>query len=455
MADEFRVRIVGLEHIVASKLKPHPDNWRIHPQAQVHEFRKLVDELGFVGVIIARKLRSSYQILDGHMRKGTHSDEKLPVLITDLTAAEARRFIATNHPVGDMSETDVDKLMALLGEGVDISNAEASPMYEEHVRKAAEEIISAKTKADREAGKGKLRERYIEPPFTVLSSRGGEWQARKQTWLELGIQSELGREELGDTSFAGAEYSGAGTGAPSVFDPVLCELMYRWFCPPEGLVLDPFAGGSVRGIVASVLGLHYTGVDLSEKQVKANRKQANAMVKAKTFIRKLAPSWVVGDSSSLSTMGLGKFDFLFTCPPYFDLEQYSDDPNDLSNQGEYADFVKLYHSIIKQMGKHLKKNRFACVVVSDIRDKATGYYRGFVKDTIIAFEKAGLALYNDAILATPLGSLPIRTQHQFGVSRKLGKAHQNVLIFVKGDPILACEACAPFDIEEEDMVVES
>ena len=37
----------------------------------------------------------------------------------------------------------------------------------------------------------------------------------------------------------------------SIFDPVLCELAYRWFCPPGGTVLDPFAGGSVRGIVSS------------------------------------------------------------------------------------------------------------------------------------------------------------------------------------------------------------
>ncbi len=42
----------------------------------------------------------------------------------------------------------------------------------------------------------------------------------------------------------------SGQSGTSIFDPVLCELAYRWFCPPGGLILDPFAGGSVRGIVA-------------------------------------------------------------------------------------------------------------------------------------------------------------------------------------------------------------
>ena len=81
----------------------------------------------------------------------------------------------------------------------------------------------------------------------------------------LPINSVFGR-----TEDAGAVASQSGT---SIFDPVLCELVYRWFCPPGGLVLDPFAGGSVRGIVAGVLGRRYVGVDLSAAQLDANRAQ--------------------------------------------------------------------------------------------------------------------------------------------------------------------------------------
>jgi len=35
--------------------------------------------------------------------------------------------------------------------------------------------------------------------------------------------------------------------------PVLAEIMYTWFCAKDGMVLDPFAGGHVRGIVAAML----------------------------------------------------------------------------------------------------------------------------------------------------------------------------------------------------------
>lgn len=64
----------------------------------------------------------------------------------------------------------------------------------------------------------------------------------------------------------------------SIFDPVLTELAYRWFSPPGGHVLDPFAGGSVRGIVASALGRPYTGVELRPEQVAANQAQADTIV---------------------------------------------------------------------------------------------------------------------------------------------------------------------------------
>jgi len=52
----------------------------------------------------------------------------------------------------------------------------------------------------------------------------------------------------------------------------------------------------------------------------------------------------------------------------------------------------------------------------------------------------GMELYNEAILVTAVGSLPIRVGRQFDAARKLGKTHQNVLVFVKGDPRKATDA---------------
>lgn len=220
----------------------------------------------------------------------------------------------------------------------------------------------------------------------------------------------------------------------SIFDPVLCELVYRWFCPPGHLILDPFAGGSVRGIVASKLGRRYVGIDLRPEQIEANRLQA-ARICTKTDP---PPHWIVGDAIDLPTLAPDPVDLLFSCPPYGDLEVYSDDPRDLSTL-PYAAFITKYRAIIAHAVAQLRPDRFACFVVGDLRDKA-GYYRRFVAATEQAFEDAGARLYNSAILVTAVGSLPIRVGRMFDSARKLGKTHQNVVIFVKGDPAKATAA---------------
>jgi DNA modification methylase len=227
-------------------------------------------------------------------------------------------------------------------------------------------------------------------------------------------------------AYRAAGEEGNLTTGTSIFDPVLCEVAMRWFCPTGGTVLDPFAGGSVRGIVASELGLKYIGIDLREEQLAANRTQAL------TICKKAQPEWRCGDSVNMTELvPETEVDFVFSCPPYADLEVYSEDPKDISTM-DYPEFLKAYRAIIAQAVARLRADRFACFVVGDVRDKK-GYYRRFVSDTEQAFQDAGAFLYNEAILVTVAGSLPIRIGKMFPHYRKLGKTHQNVLVFYKGD----------------------
>jgi len=242
----------------------------------------------------------------------------------------------------------------------------------------------------------------------------------------------------GGSSESNAKVAEVTTSGTSIFDPVLCELVYRWFCPPAGLVLDPFAGGSVRGIVASKLGRPYVGIDLRPEQVAANQAQAIRLC------TEPLPVWMVGDSRNLATLAAGiDADLVFSCPPYGDLEVYSDDEADLSTL-DYPAFRDAYRGIVAAAVARLKPDRFACFVVGDIRDR-NGFYRRFVSDTEQAFEDAGARLYNEAVLVTAVGSLPIRVGRQFEAARKLGKTHQNVLVFCNGDPRRATEAVGPVE----------
>jgi DNA modification methylase len=130
----------------------------------------------------------------------------------------------------------------------------------------------------------------------------------------------------------------------------------------------------------------------------------------------------------LDTIPNESFDMVFSCPPYADLEVYSDLSGDISNM-KYDNFLIAYESIIKKSCEKLKKGSHAVFVVGEVRDKK-GYYYGFVADTINAFKKNGMKLYNEAILSTSLAGCAIRAAGNMK-TKKLVKVHQNVLDFVK------------------------
>jgi hypothetical protein len=260
---------------------------------------------------------------------------------------------------------------------------------------------------------------------------GGAWLGGSRTSSSKKfstVQAGLIRGEM--PNYDGATRDEAS--GTSIFDPVLCELAYRWFSPPGGVILDPFAGGSVRGIVASVLGREYHGVELRAVQVAANQAQAHIATGPE-------PTWYCADSKDIADVVPVRADMIFSCPPYADLEVYSDDPRDISTM-PYGAFLSAYREIIAAACGKLKDHSFACFVVGEVRDKKGNYYN-FVGDTVEAFKAAGLHFYNEAILVTAVGSLPIRVGKQFAASRKLGKTHQNVLVFVKGDGKKAARKC--------------
>ena len=285
-----------------------------------------------------------------------------------------------------------------------------------------------------------LFDRFIMPPYSVLDRKQGSWIRRKKQWLALGIKSELGRAEnliwapVGDNPSDMVQRMRGVVEGTSVFDPVIVELAVRWYSAPGGTVLDPFAGGSVRGIVASLLGRKYYGIDLRGDQIEANREQRS--IASPEF----PPLWISGDSEKvLDSVEPESVDLVFTCPPYFDLEVYSDDPDDLSNM-DWESFLTSYYEIIRKSANALKEDRFAVFVIGEVRDKK-GFIRGLIPETITAFREAGLSYYNNGITLDPQATAALRANRFFSSGRKLVTVHQHFMVFVKGDPKRATEYC--------------
>lgn len=440
-----------IERRKVADLIPYARNSRTHSDEQVGQIAASIKEWGWTVPVL---IESDGGLIAGHGR--ILAAQKLgitevPCMVAGgWSEAQKRAYIIADNKLALNAGWDDEMLKIELSELGDLDFDLTLTGFDEDELTAfemADEDLPGE--GDNEGSTASLADRFGIAPFSVLNAREGWWQNRKRAWLALGIRSEEGRDAgclASGHSFLGSKERGAGAtsgDSTSVFDPVLCELAYSWFSPQGGTVLDPFAGGSVRGIVASRLGRQYIGVELREEQVAANRLQGDDLCPD------LPPAWHTGDSRNIARICADvDADFVFSCPPYADLEVYSDDPSDLSTL-KYEDFKPAYFEIIAKACERLKEDRFACFVVGDVRDKKGNYYN-FVGDTVEAFKSAGLHYYNEAILVTMVGTRSLTTSRNFPIGRKLGKTHQNVLVFVKGDGKKATQACGPVEVHIPD-----
>lgn len=294
-----------------------------------------------------------------------------------------------------------------------------------------------------------LMGRFGIPPLTVFDRRQGYWQNRRRRWLELGIDSGDGRDEaLTYAKGGGADEVSqkllAMSGGTSVFDPLIVETMVRWYCPPDGLIFDPFAGGSVRGIVSMALGRRYIGCDIRPEQLEANWDQRDAFIASHPDTDSDA-QWLLKDGTTPTAEAAGA-DMILTCPPYGDLEVYSDLDTDISNMG-YDDFADSYQDAIINAVDALAPNRFSVWVVGNYRDSRSGHMRDLVGLTIGAHIAAGAHYHSECIIIDPVGTGAMRAAATFSALRRPIRCHQSVLIFVKGDVKAAARTAEPFDVE--------
>lgn len=722
-----------------------PANPKDHSAEHVEQIVASVTRFGWLEPVVAN--RRNRMLVSGHGRRLAALSlglDLVPVRYVDLSEEDAELAALAANRIQELSGYDDSKLAALLRKHSDRDRAGLlAAGFDGSSLLAVLRRAALSGRDDRDEARKTLAERFVVPPFSVLDARAGYWTERHRAWTEIlgsngdgraenilfrstaarvpdyyaqkrRAESTLGREltdEEFEAEFLKERPTGLSATGTSTFDPVLAEVIVRWFSPPRGRVLDPFAGGAVRGVVAACLGREYVGIDLRAEQIEANRaivargavallpsagpiryeepadftpktavverrgryyvlrddlfcvagvrggkvrscwalaqgakglvtagsrsspqvnivahiarrlgvpcrvhtpdgpaspevleavkcgaervehrpgynnvivararedasergwteipfgmecqtavdataKQVKAvpadarrivipvgsgmslagvlhgLAKAKrsipvlgvvvgadpserldkwapsdwrervTLVRSelayddeaadatldglaldpiyeakaapyllegdllwvvgrrqtaalepsdekaIDPVWVEGDSRNVTSLVSGEFDLVMSCPPYGDLEKYSDDPKDLSNASD-ADFDAAYATIIRASCARLRDHAFAVFVVGDYRDRR-GLYRNFVSRTVAAFEAAGLALYNEAILATQVASAAIRGPRAFLASRKLAKTHQNVLVFVKGDPKKAVEALGPVEVD--------
>lgn len=114
---QIRDRIKELRRVAAHQLRPHPRNWRKHPQPQQDAMRGVLAEIGYADALLVRELSDgSLQLVDGHLRAEVAPDAIVPVLVLDVSEDEALKLLATLDPLAAMADTDAALLAALVAD---------------------------------------------------------------------------------------------------------------------------------------------------------------------------------------------------------------------------------------------------------------------------------------------------------------------------------------------------
>lgn len=268
-----------------------------------------------------------------------------------------------------------------------------------------------------------IREGVANPAF---ATREGCWQG------EQGMANIVTR----DPTKAGKEQGRAHNGNASVLDPVACEVIARFFMPKNGRrVYNPFGGGVQFGYIAGACGYEYVASEIRQNQCDANNKLCSEFPGVK---------WVQSDSSTYAPDGM--FDLIFTCPPYYKVENYVDydgapPAGEINSLDTYEKFRDVLFTGYKKAIEHLNDNCFFVVMTGDSRDKKGAYYCS-ESETELFFKENGLSVYNKIVYLecefTRLAHAK-KTLH----TRKFPKREQKIIVAYKGNIAAIKDAYQP------------
>ena len=206
----------------------------------------------------------------------------------------------------------------------------------------------------------------------------------------------------------------------SIFNPHLAQMILSAYCPLNAKIYDAFGGGGTRGFIASAMGHDYTGIEIRENEVERILGQQNELNQQFNIICADSRTYEIDESV---------YDFSYSCPPYYDLEVYSDLAGDMSNATTYDDFLNMLRESLRVTYKGLKVGSLCIWVVGNFRDKEKNLTH-FSGDVIRLGKEVGFDLHDELIFWGASGSAVLRSGN-FVANRRSVRVHEQIIIFKK------------------------
>jgi len=222
------------------------------------------------------------------------------------------------------------------------------------------------------------------------------------------------------------------SGAESTLPYNILERCLKFYSNAYDIFLDPTMGDMTVLTCAYNLNRNFIGYDISEKNFQINAELKQKLLGQKTqkklFDKQLSIQLYKKSSEDMSEVADNSVDFIFFSPPYWDLEFYGNEPEQLGHNKTYEQFLINLNNVIKECYRVLKKDKYCVINVNDFR-KNNKFY-AYHRDTLALAEQVSFKIHDIIIMmyANAIGQC-FATQIE---DRKIApKQHEFILVFKK------------------------
>jgi DNA modification methylase len=223
----------------------------------------------------------------------------------------------------------------------------------------------------------------------------------------------------------------------SEFHAGIAENIIRYWSLPGARVVDPFAGRATRAVVTTKLERDYYGYEISPK---THKRVSDHFMKTG-----VTPTVYLSDGTLLKETPDNFSDLIFTCPPYYNIEEYESVDGQLSDCETYEEFMTFIDRCAQNCFRVAKPGSFCVWVVGDFR--SGGKLTDFHGDTKRVFERVGFD-YHDLIIMENISPFAALTTYQAACKRYAPKTHEYILVFRKPGDYIVPDYCSETPIEK-------
>lgn len=260
------------------------------------------------------------------------------------------------------------------------------------------------------------------------------------------VRDEIGQESYDDTWSVRDNNENP---ALSQFPSKLGKQIIRMWSKPQDNIWDPFAGHFSRPFLSNHFDRDYWGQDASREYFEMTKQSILERTQGGLLDDPVITDEedevevnLNGNSLKLQNKDSRKSgdvpdnwaDFTLTSPPYFDLEYYGPEEEQLgnTNEGDYEGFMDDMEEILAHNFRILKEGRYAVYVVNDFRQNCMDGGQGLTpyhRDLLNKAEEAGFTIHD--VCMYPTGVSGGMFAQQLIHMEITGKIHEFICVFRK------------------------